>query len=253
MQDSAKHDDIEFEPAALRPRKPSFHERQLALLIEPRQIIFMEGVGSSPMLRIKSGCVVLSQSFRDGRRQILDILGPGRMFGLPMGPINPYTAEAITLTELDKVAASLRGMIDIDKELRTMLLRAQVHATLLGRKTAQERVASAILDLAQQFSRPATSKLNRKITFTLHLTRADLADWLGLTLETVSRQLNSFKRRGLISFKHPEIVTITNEKALHELASGRGDTPHPTEAGGSPLPQAPIKTDRSPAHHDAAL
>lgn len=226
MHSFTDYDDGEFQFTDRRPERQSIRLEPFFNLFGPRQIIFSEGIGSSPMLRIKSGCVALSQSFNDGRRQIIDILGPGRIIGIPLGPLNHYTAEALARTQLENVASGPICAIEIDRELRTTLRRAQRHATLLGRKTAEERVASAILDLAQQFTHPVKSKLPRKTTFNLHLSRADLADWLGLTLETVSRHLNSFKRRKLISYKMPELVTITNEDALSALASGHGLCPN---------------------------
>ena len=58
------------------------------------------------------------------------------------------------------------------------------------------------------------------MTFTLYLTRADLADWLGLTLETVSRCLNAFKRDSVIAFDHPEVVTVKDMGLLAALAGG---------------------------------
>lgn len=232
MHSFTDYDDGEFELPVRRPQRQSIRLEPFFNLFGPGQIIFTEGIGSSPMLRIKYGCVALSQSFNDGRRQIIDILGPGRIIGIPLGPLNHYSAEALSRTQLENVAAGPICTIEIDRELRTTLRRAQLHVTLLGRKTAEERVASAILDLAQHFTQPVKSKLPCKTTFSLHLSRADLADWLGLSMETVSRHLNSFKRRKLISFKQPELVTITNEEALRALASGN-------DLG---LHQSPLKT-----------
>ncbi len=101
-----------------------------------------------------------------------------------------------------------------------MLTRSLAHATLLGRKTATERVASALIDLAAQFRRRPRNATTRRVTFTLYLTRADLADWLGLTLETVSRCLNAFKRDNVIAFDHPEVVTVKDMTALKALSDG---------------------------------
>jgi CRP/FNR family transcriptional regulator len=103
---------------------------------------------------------------------------------------------------------------------RLMLARMQAHALLLGRKTAAERVATAVLDLARQFTPTERAGRSTRNTFILYPTRADLADWLGLTIETISRTLNTFKRTGLIAFDRPERITILNQPALERAASG---------------------------------
>ncbi|WP_280772348.1 helix-turn-helix domain-containing protein [Rhizobium sp. SG_E_25_P2] len=101
-----------------------------------------------------------------------------------------------------------------------LLARMQAHALLLGRKTAAERVATAVLDLARQFAPAERASRQTRPTFILYPTRADLADWLGLTIETISRTLNSFKRMGLIGFDRPERITILNQIALERTAGG---------------------------------
>lgn len=84
-------------------------------------------------------------------------------------------------------------------------------------------MASGLLDLAGQFARGVAFDGDGSVTFTLHLTRADLADWLGLTLASVSRGLNAFKRAGLIAFDHPKVITICDRAGLEALASEAGE------------------------------
>lgn len=186
-------------------------------IVPPGTTIYFEGFRRSPGYRLVDGCVAISQVLRDGRRQIVDVLGPGRLFGLSQGDSNPCSAETLTYTHLEQLDEDLDHN-EAERALHLMLRRAQAHATLLGRKTALEKVASAVLDLACQFARPSKSPKRKRLTFTLYLTRADLADWLGLTVETVSRCLNQLKRSGLIDFRHPEIVTIVDRGALMEIA-----------------------------------
>lgn len=188
-------------------------------LVTPGTTIILQGIRREATVRIVEGCVCLFQQLADGRRQILDVLGAGRLFGNAVTDTTRCSAAALTFTQLET--------IDVDSErkgvedaLRLMLHRSHEHAILLGRKTAAEKVATALLDLGQQFARRSSDTRNAT-TFTLYLTRADLADWLGLTLETVSRCLHSFKRSGLITFKHPEIITIADEDALRLLAAGQ--------------------------------
>lgn len=176
------------------------------------------------VFRIESGCVALFTDLPDGRRQILDVLGPGSVISGDL--LDAGHGKAITLTycHLERIAAADQPRI-VDAAARQMLLRAQAHSLLLGRKTAPERVASALLDLADHFSRPKRTASNRRITIILHLTRAELADWLGLTPETVSRCLSNFKRSRLISFDQPERIIIRELAALRALAEGSKGEP----------------------------
>lgn len=183
-----------------------------------RTILLREGERCGGILRLAAGCVVLSQLLRDGRRQIVDVLGPGRLFAIPVAQTNLYTAETMCISQLERLDEGAVSNEEIDRHLRAMLARAQVHATLLGRKTAAEKVASAVLDLAGQFARPSRGRKTGRVTFTLHLTRADLGDWLGLTVETVSRCLHQLKRNAVIDFRHPEIITVIDRPALIEIA-----------------------------------
>ncbi len=217
-------------PAA-SPKGGSRRAPQACRLIAPRTRILLRDFPGSAEFRIKDGCIALYQSLSDGRRQILDILGPGSLLGLSIGNFAECSAETLTFTQIEPIKGPLSD-VTTGSALRQMLRRSQALATLLGRKTAQEKVASALLDLSRQFARPAKTPGLGKTTFRLYLTRADLADWLGLTLETVSRCLSSFKRQGLIAFKHPEIITVTDEAALSLLASGQPASAQRTPAPG---------------------
>jgi CRP-like cAMP-binding protein len=182
--------------------------------------ILLLGASRATALRIIDGCVALYRELADGRRIILDILGPGRLLGADLADIHQCKAVTLTLTSVETIDTE-RALVSIGNAIREMLLRAQAHALLLGRKTAPERVATALLDLAHQFARKSGAPLARgRTTFTLYLTRADLADWLGLTLETVSRCLSALKRSRLIAFDRPELITITDRTALEALAAG---------------------------------
>lgn len=188
--------------------------------IASRTPIILEGSSYRTTLRILEGCVALYQELADGRRLILDILGPGRILGARLVDIRRCKAMALAPSSIETFAADGEDGIIADA-LRHMLFRAQAHAVLLGRKSAAERVATALLDLADQFARKSRSPSgNSRTTFTLHLQRIDLADWLGLTLETVCRCLSAFKRSRLIAFDHPEIITISDRAALEALAAG---------------------------------
>lgn len=197
----------------IRPGNRS--EKRIAI-VPARTRVFLPGIDRSETFRIKSGCIALFQLLPDGRRQIVDILGPERLFGRGISDLHQCGAESLCETEVELLTAMRRSLeIEINQAVRQMLRRAQAHATLLGRKTAGERIASALIDLAGQFAEDGGN------AFQLYLTRTDLADWLGLTLETVSRYLNRFRREGLIDFAGANHISIRDRTALTQIASGR--------------------------------
>lgn len=207
---------------------PVAHALPFTTILEARRSLALQGTFRAGNFRIQQGCIALHQSLGDGRRQILDILGPGRLLGPDLMGAPACSAEPMTSTSIETLPAGPGTDADVLLALRLMLKRAQAHATLLGRKTAAEKVASALIDLAAQFAGPRQPTKRQAITFRLYLTRADLADWLGLTLETVSRTLNAFKRGRVINFRHADIVTITDATALAALAAG--ELPRQTKA-----------------------
>ncbi len=184
--------------------------------------LFVEGMQHGETARIVDGGVCLYQQVADGGRRILDVLGPGHLVGAFMTDLARCNVMALARTRLVAVEPAAEAAC-IAAATRRMLLRAQSHALLLRRNAVSERVASGLLDLAGQFARGVAFDGDGSVTFTLHLTRADLADWLGLTLASVSRGLNAFKRAGLIAFDHPKVITICDRAGLEALASEAGE------------------------------
>ncbi|MEI2297047.1 Crp/Fnr family transcriptional regulator [Ensifer sp. MJa1] len=183
--------------------------------------LLYEGGRNRSLYRVLDGCIVLSQLLDDGRRQITDVLGPGRVFGFTIDGRNIATAETLSIARIETLADQELNASNpsVASELRTALHRLQAHVTLLGRKTASEKVASALVELGRVFDRNGGSGVPARLGFHLYLTRADLADWLGLTVETVSRCLNRFKREGLIDFNHPKSMRVLDPERL-EAAAG---------------------------------
>ncbi|MBP1876441.1 Nitrogen fixation regulation protein FixK [Ensifer adhaerens] len=205
--------------AAFATAKPSPNRQRL---VGEHATLLFQGGRNRHLYRVVDGCVALSQLLDDGRRQITDVLGPGRLFGFTHDGRNIATAETLTFARIETLAG---GQVedgdhgpDVAAELKATLHRMQAHATLLGRKTATEKVATGLIDLADQFAWRGRAASRNLFSFNLYLSRADLADWLGLTVETVSRCLNRFKRDGLIDFNHPKTVRILDEQQLRALA-----------------------------------
>ncbi|WP_187182090.1 helix-turn-helix domain-containing protein [Rhizobium sp. WL3] len=208
-----------FPPASSIIPKPTRTTSLAGPLLPPRTAVFLEGLAASAHYRVVDGCVATAQTLSDGRRQIIDLIGPGRLIGLGLGEHTGYSAETLGFTRLEAVSETI-SQAERDLALGEMLARAQGLVMLLGRKTAPERVAFALLDLARQFGRPARDKRRRAITFHLYPTRGDLADWLGLTVETVSRCFTRLKKAGLIDLERGDLVTVLDPQQLSGLAAG---------------------------------
>jgi CRP/FNR family transcriptional regulator, anaerobic regulatory protein len=189
----------------------------------PGQTIVLEGDPCRHFFRVLTGAVRLYKGTADGRRQLIDFLVAGDCFGL-FGAHYTYSVEAITHTTLIKttranLAAAVREQPALTDRLIDLaaaeLARAHEHMLLLGRMNAQEKVASLLMDLARRFgadeARPA---------FRLPISRQEMADQLGLTIETVSRIMTRLKEEGLIALPTPSDVTLQRPADLAALAEG---------------------------------
>ena len=181
--------------------------------------LFAEGLAKAETARIVDGAVCLCQQTADGSRHVLDVLGPGYLVGSFLTDIERCNVMALTRTRLASVAASAEAG-EVAEATRRMLARAQSHAILLRRNGVSERVATCLLDLVDQFGVASDDGPDDETVLTLHLNRGDLADWLGLTLASVSRGLNEFKRAGLIAFDHPKVIAVRDRASLEALACG---------------------------------
>lgn len=164
---------------------------------------------------------MLHHVFRDGRRQIVDIVGPGELCSWEEGPVHNCSAEALTSCtilsyDLPRVEAAPELQRDLSRRMRAAVLRLQNHAALLGRKTSLERVASLLRRLAD-----ASPSSGGHVRILVPLTRREIADHLGITHETVSRSFTELKRKGVIGYDTPGDVRIEDMKALERLTGSR--------------------------------
>ncbi|MBX9455297.1 MAG: helix-turn-helix domain-containing protein [Rhizobium sp.] len=187
------------------------------LVLKPRKALPLSAGDGELFFRLTDGCIAVSRYLPDGRRQICDIVGPGRMFGFAVQGAGQCVAESLTYSTVERHGRRM-AWASLPAEVGNMLNRQQAHALLLGRKTAAERVASALIDLLEQFGRKPAARPS----FALFPTRGDLADWLGLTLETVSRCLHRFRRDRMIEFSRPERIRVLDLGALRRM-SGAAD------------------------------
>ncbi|HUO90574.1 MAG TPA: helix-turn-helix domain-containing protein [Rhizomicrobium sp.] len=183
--------------------------------------IFSEGDDARFAYKVISGGVRLCKMMADGRRQIAEFALPGDYFGFDWLEQHALTAEALVDTT---VACYSRSRLDrlgeedsqvraeLFSTLRHDLWAAQNHLVILGRQSARERVASFLLQLM------ARRRNAERRTVSVPMTRQDIADYLGLTIETVCRVLTSLKRDGIIDIPNRQEITVRNENALRNAA-----------------------------------
>lgn len=189
------------------------------------QTIFSEGDPATSVRIITAGMVRIVRLLADGRRQIIGFLQPGDMMGLALAGNYLYSAEAVTPVTLRRLSRSqLDLLLERDPDLRKRLLAAtatelqvaQDQMLLLGRKTAVERLASFLIALAKR----RTPEPEDHCRVELLMTRADMADFLGLTTETISRAVTKLKTSRLIRLVQGNAVELLNITALTDLAEG---------------------------------
>lgn len=191
--------------------------------IEAGAAIYREGDPALHLFTIAQGAVKLFKLLGDGRRQIVCFLFKGDLFGLASDGGYAHSAEALGPISLCRFprradAGPGDGLPGLEKSLVAALTRNLVEAhdqmLLLGRKTAREKVATFLLALARRVEPESDG------TFPLPMSRADIADYLGLTVETVSRQVSRFRQEGLIFVPGPAHIVIADAARLARLAEG---------------------------------
>jgi CRP/FNR family transcriptional regulator len=191
----------------------------------PGQVFRHEGDPPDYLFNITSGAVKLFKLLPDGRRQIVGFLSVGDFVGFGRADAAPASAEAITPVRLCRFERSrFRTLLDAHPELERRLLAvasdeiaaAQEHMLLLGRLTAEERVGRFLLARAASSQRRGGSNQG----FELPMTRGDIADFLGLTTETVSRVFTRLRQKGLITYDAAKHVVLRDRPALAALAEG---------------------------------
>ena len=193
------------------------------------QVILSEGEDRSVFANVVSGVVKLTKTLDDGRQHIIGLLFPSDFLGRAYRPDNPYFAEAVTDVELcifptagfERLLAERPGLEHrLFQFTLTELDASQEWMLLLARKSAAERVASFLLMIAKRVPNVGcrhTAKTN-DVRFKLPLSRAEVADCLGLTIETVSRQITKLKTRGIIELSGNREIHVPDLDRLKTAA-----------------------------------
>jgi CRP/FNR family nitrogen fixation transcriptional regulator len=210
-------------PAAafgLRPMPTGRTTTGTQMVLVKDEELFAEGDEAEFFYQVVAGAIRSYKLLSDGRRQIDAFHLRGDIFGLEAGNEHRFSAEAIgNATVIAYRRSRLGSLIQDDAAFRDRIMtatlrsleRAQDHMLLLGRKTAQEKMATFLLDMAERLSKDDDH-------FDLPMQRSDIADHLGLTIETVSRTLTQFARSGLIRLLPAgRSIGLCNKMALRGL------------------------------------
>lgn len=162
--------------------------------------------------RVEFGAVRIYRLLADGRRQISAFHLPGEIFGFEADARHHFFAEAISNTGVRRfpLAASTNIAGELLPLALRSLLRAQDHLLVLGRQSACERVATFLVELAER-----QAGLNQ---IELPMSRMDIGDYLGLTIETVSRVFSKLREKGIIRLPSLRSVEILKWDALRAMS-----------------------------------
>lgn len=213
--------DIQDDPFAHRARQapPAAAPVGMPLSFARNAEIYAEGEKAGYVYKITSGVVRISKLLPDGRRHISAFHFPGEMFGLEADDTHSASAEAVVSTKV--VAVKWQSLVGnaappaLIRELLNVTMRdlkhTQDHLLLLGRKNALERVAAFLVEMA--------GRVKAECLIELAMPRHDIADYLGLTLETVSRTFAELKERGAIRLESARRVHLLDKAGLKAMAA----------------------------------
>jgi CRP/FNR family nitrogen fixation transcriptional regulator len=201
-------------------RRPAADVQSLPVCFARNAEIFAEGEPAGSVYKVVSGTVRVYKVMADGRRQISAFCLPGDVFGLEAGELHRFSAEAVVASKVATLklgrlfAGGARGDCP-SRELWQVavgtLVRTQEHLLLLGRKNALERVAAFVIEMA--------SRTRHGDAIDLPMPRHDIADYLGLTLETVSRMFAELKDLGVVRLASARHVEVLDPGSLRRIAA----------------------------------
>ncbi|WP_159104316.1 helix-turn-helix domain-containing protein [Sneathiella glossodoripedis] len=197
-------------------------------VFKPGQMIFSEFDDALTVYTVVSGDVRLSRMLDDGRRQITSFKSKGDFIGLSTS--GHYTSDAEAINDVvvcQFTAHALKNSLEEFNALQSRLMEMmqeemmtlQDHMVVLGRKTPVEKIASFLMERVRRVIDTDLEEITGEVAITLPMTRADIADFLGLTIETVSRTFTKLRKQGLIELKSAHDISITDLYGLELLAS----------------------------------
>lgn len=199
------------------------------LTLPPGTAMIEEGTPALSFFNVTAGTVKLFKSLPDGRRQITGFADVGHFLGLTTAKTYSFGAETVDTVQ---VCRFLRPQLEtlltdypqferrLLAEVTDELAEAQEQMLLLGRKTARERVASFLLNRMMPPA-PSGQTETEGCLVSLPMTRVDIADYLGLTIETVSRTISALRREQTITGTDNHGIRVLSVSRLRDLASGQ--------------------------------
>lgn len=216
---------------APRPRlvAPGPSARILRSALDKHAVVFRAGDPATQLFEVIEDCVMVYLLLEDGRRQVVDLVWPGGICGFALDGAYPSTGEARQRFVVRAHAVSEAGL---DAEFRDKLAafaQRQIcvlhqHAVILGRKSAQERVCSLLLRFAEACFGPGALEGAAPAggwRLDAPMTRGEMGDYLGLSLETVCRTLSDLRQKSLIDIGRKQgQLRIRNIRHLRDAAGG---------------------------------
>ena len=189
--------------------------------------VFRDGDLADHYYNLTTGIVKLVKTLADGHQHIVGLLYPTDFMGQSLNKHHTYSAESATNVELCAYPrAAFERFLKSHPELERQIFHATIReldlcrdwTLLLGRKCSYERVAGFLLMMARRVPRQSVSQPKNYVHFELPFTRAEMADYLGLTLETVSRQFSQLKKKQVISLPSSRDIVIPDIELLSIVA-----------------------------------
>jgi CRP/FNR family transcriptional regulator len=197
----------------------------MARVLSPNEALCWEGDSAGHVYSVSHGVLRLTRLLPDGRRHIAGFSYPGDFIGVTLEDEHSFTIEAVSAAKLCRFP---RGRFDefvethpnmarrLYSDAASQLVAAQQQMVLLARKTAPERIATFLLQMVGRTKQVAGEPLRAR----LPMVRIDIADYLGIRIETVSRELGALKAARIIRMQSVHDLLILNSDQLAERASG---------------------------------
>lgn len=227
--------EIGAQPRAARPHNGgSVASLEARLAVAPvrrvanREHLWCSGDPRSHVYRVESGAIAIYAVMPDGRRHVVEFALPGDLIGLGMTPAHSFNAQALQDTRLRSVGIATFNQIvredpklglKLYEELSRELAAARAQLMMVSKRVSGERVAAFLLALSKR----NTERGEAADALKLPMRRLDIADFLGLTIETVSRTFTRLKKDRLVELGPGALVTIINREGLEAMAEGAGE------------------------------
>ena len=221
-----------FPPMKMRPsvqeedkRLRSIFRQRPRLKLDADESLFQEGDRADDLYELSSGLLRIVNLLSDGRRVIRGFIHPGEMIGLSAQEQYPYSVEAVVPSTYWRCTRrDFERDIEATPALRPFLFRrlcaemesVQEKLVLMISRSADERLAAFLVERMGRDSRQATAGM----VITLPMNRQDVADYLGLSPETVSRSMTRLVMRGLVAAAGRQTIRILKPRALARIAAG---------------------------------